>query len=63
MSDPFAKQIPKTLAKIEDIKQMVRASGSVATNYVEANVSLSKKDFVMRIKMNFGLFRVSLFGF
>lgn len=30
---------------------MVRSSGSVAANYIEANESLSKKDFVMRIKI------------
>src|SRR5919198_3047655 len=47
----FAKQIPKTLANIEDTKQVVRASGSVGANYIEANESLSKKDFVMRIKI------------
>jgi four helix bundle protein len=29
----------------------VRASGSVGANYLEANESLSKKDFVMRIKI------------
>jgi S23 ribosomal protein. len=45
------KQIPKTVANIEDIKQLVRASGSVGANYIEANESLSKKDFLMRIKI------------
>ena len=29
----------------------MRSSGSVAANYIEANESLSKKDFVMRIKI------------
>ena len=47
----FAKQLPKTLANMEDIKQVVRASGSVGANYIEANESLSKKDFLMRIKI------------
>ena len=36
---------------IEDGKQLVRSSGSVGANYIEANESLSKKDFVMRIKI------------
>jgi four helix bundle protein len=40
----FVKRIPKTLANIEDTKQVVRASGSVGANYIEANESLSKKD-------------------
>lgn len=30
---------------------MVKASGSVGSNYIEANEALSKKDFVMRIKI------------
>jgi four helix bundle protein len=47
----LAKQIPKTVANIEDTKQVVRASGSVGANYIEANESLSKKDFLMRIKI------------
>jgi four helix bundle protein len=47
----FVKLIPKTVANIEDTKQVVRSSGSVGANYIEANESLSKKDFVMRIKI------------
>jgi four helix bundle protein len=47
----FVKKIPKTLANVEDAKQLVRASGSVGANYIEANESLSKKDFLMRIKI------------
>ena len=47
----LVKQIPKTVANIEDTKQLVRASGSVGANYIEANESLSKKDFLMRIKI------------
>jgi four helix bundle protein len=47
----FAKKLNKTLANIEDSKQLVKASGSVGANYIEANDALSKKDFVMRIKI------------
>jgi len=47
----FIRQIPKTVANVEDIRQLVRASGSVGANYIEANESLSKKDFLMRIKI------------
>ena len=47
----FVKRIPKTLANIEDSKQVVRSSGSVGANYIEANESLSKKDFRMRIRI------------
>ncbi|NWG27838.1 MAG: four helix bundle protein [Ignavibacteriaceae bacterium] len=47
----FVKTLPKTIANFEDIKQLVRASGSVGANYIEANESLGKKDFLMRIKI------------
>ena len=47
----FVKRIPKTLANLVDTKQVVRASGSVGANYIEANESLSKKDFLMRIRI------------
>jgi len=48
----FVKTLPKTIANIEDGKQVVKASGSVGANYREANESLSKKDFLMRIKIS-----------
>lgn len=47
----FVKKLPKILANIDDCKQLVRSSGSVGANYIEANEALSKKDFVMRIKI------------
>jgi len=47
----WVKLLPKTLANVEDIKQLIRASGSVGANYIEANESFSKKDFVFRIKI------------
>jgi four helix bundle protein len=48
----FVKALPRTNANEQDIRQLVRASGSVGANYIEANESLSKKDFVMRIKIS-----------
>jgi four helix bundle protein len=47
----FVKQLPRTLANIEDVRQLVRASGSVAANWIEADEALSKKDFLMRAKI------------
>jgi len=47
----WSKVLPKTLPNIEDIKQLIRSSGSVGANYIEANESLSKKDFVFRIRI------------
>lgn len=47
----FLKSLPKTISMIEDGRQLIRSFGSVGANYIEANESLSKKDFVMRIKI------------
>jgi len=48
----FVKTLPKTIANIEDGKQLIKASASVGANYIEANESLGKKDFLMRIKIS-----------
>jgi four helix bundle protein len=47
----FCKSLPKSVIDTEIIKQLVRAATSVGANYIEANGALSKKDFVMRIKI------------
>jgi four helix bundle protein len=47
----FVKGLGKTIGNIEDARQLIRASGSVGANYIEANEALSKKDFVLRIKI------------
>jgi four helix bundle protein len=38
----FVKVLPMTLSNIEDGKQLIRSSGSVGANNIEANESLSK---------------------
>ena len=48
----FVKRLPRTICNIEDVKQVVRSSGSVGANYIEANEALSKKDFRMRIRIS-----------
>ena len=48
----FVKLLPKTIANQEDGRQLIKASGSVGANYIEANESLDKKDFRMRIKIS-----------
>jgi len=48
----FIRQLNKNLANIEDSKQLIKSSGSVGANYIEANEALSKKDFIMRIKIS-----------
>ena len=47
----FVNRLPRTLANIEDGRQLVKASGSVAANYLEAQEALSRKDFFYRIKI------------
>ena len=47
----FVKRLNKSIANFEDSKQVVRSSGSVGANYIEANEALSKKDFLFRIKI------------
>ncbi len=45
------KQLPRTVSNREGVRQVVRASGSVAANWIEADEALSKKDFLMRAKI------------
>ena len=47
----FINQLPQVLTNIEIGRQLMRSAGSVGANYIEANESLSKKDFIMRIKI------------
>ena len=37
---------------LEDIKQLVRSSGSVGANYIEANENLGPADLKMRIRIS-----------
>ena len=46
----FVKRLPKTIGNIEDSRQLVRSSGSVGANYLEAMDNLGKKDEVHKIK-------------
>lgn len=57
----FCRRIKKDIANVEDIKQLVRSSGSVGANYIEANDSLSKKDFLMRVKISKKECKVSIY--
>jgi four helix bundle protein len=47
----FVKTLPRNISNTEDVRQLVRASGSVAANWIEADEALSKKDFLMRVKI------------
>jgi four helix bundle protein len=47
----FIKKLSTTTGNFEDAPQLIRSSGSVGANYIEANEALSKKDFILRIKI------------
>ena len=54
----FSEEVRTLLNKLkvntfnaDDIKQLIRSSGSIGANYIEANESLGKRDFAMRIKI------------
>jgi four helix bundle protein len=47
----FVKTLPRSIGNFEDSKQVVRASGSVGANYIEANEALSEKDRIVRVKI------------
>ena len=48
----FINTLKMTVANVEDSKQVVRSSGSIGANYIEANDALSKKDFKFRAKIS-----------
>lgn len=48
----LVKKLPKTIGNLEDGKQLIKASGSVGANYIEANEAISPKDFKHRIKIS-----------
>lgn len=47
----FIKKLPRTITNVEDAKQLTKSSGSIGANYIEANEALSKKDFILRVKI------------
>ena len=48
----YAKKLSRTISNIEYGRQLIRSSGSQAANYIEANESLGKKDFLMHVKIS-----------
>lgn len=47
----FVRKIKNTLEAVNDKNQVLRSSGSIGANYIEANESVSTKDFVYRLKV------------
>ena len=48
----FVRRLPRTVSNREDVKQLVRSSGSVGANYIEANEPLGRKDFRLHIRIS-----------
>jgi four helix bundle protein len=48
----FVKTLPQDLANLEYSRQVIRSSGSVGANYIEANEGLSRKDFLLRLRIS-----------
>jgi four helix bundle protein len=47
----YIQKLPKTVSNIEDGRQLVRSSGSIGANYIEANEKLGDKDLSFRLKI------------
>ena len=47
----FCRRLKKDIGNLEDAKQLVRASGSVGANYIEANENVGKGDLKYRLKV------------
>lgn len=48
----FFKDFDLRFFNLDDVKQVIRSSGSIGANYIEANEKLGRKDFVMRIRIS-----------
>ena len=48
----YLNDLPRNISNIEISKRLIRSAGSVGANYLEAEESLSKKDFIMHIKIS-----------
>jgi four helix bundle protein len=48
----FTRRLKRDLENIEDIKQLVRSSGSVGANYIEANENTGPGDLRYRLRLS-----------
>lgn len=47
----FSGNVPKTLATVDDLKQLIRASGSMGATYLETEEVHSKREFLACMKL------------
>jgi four helix bundle protein len=45
-------KLPYNIINSQDAKQVVRSSGSIGANYIEANETVGDKDFLFRLKIS-----------
>ena len=48
----YVEGLPQNMTNLEYGEQLIRASGSSGANYIEEEEALSRKDFVVRIKIS-----------
>jgi len=48
----FVQKLPKSISNYEDGKQVVKSSGSIGANYIEANEKLGEKDLKFRLRIS-----------
>lgn len=48
----FTKSLPRSFSNTEYSKQVIKSSASIGSNYIEANESLGKKDFLMHLRIS-----------
>lgn len=48
----FVNKLPKSITNNEYARQLARSSSSIGANYIEANESLSRKDFFHRVRIS-----------
>jgi len=48
----YIRSLSNTTCNIEDGRQLIRSSGSIGANYIEANEKLGDKDLIFRLKIS-----------
>ena len=51
-ANTYVLKLPNNVANQENGRQLIRSSGSVGANYIEANEALGKKDFVYHLRIS-----------
>jgi four helix bundle protein len=46
----FGKRIPMTVSNVEDLKQLIRSSGAIGANYIEAESSGKRAEYLLGIQ-------------